>query len=144
MSAFYDGQFADEEQRGLQEHVARCAECAAELERLKALSRLLACADVPRLSPGALERIHQAVDTVGEKAVFRTAQALAMAAAVVLAVCAVWLWQAGGAPEAYAAAAPDWERAAVAQQAVVAGGLSAEAQFAQWIVEDLGGENGSE
>ena len=144
MGAFYDGQLAEEEQRRLQDHVAVCRDCAAEIEQLEALSRLLARAEAPRLSPAALERMHQAVGNMGERVVFGTARAFAMAAAALLAVCAVWLWQGDGGPDAYAAEAPEWERAAVFQQAAIGGDLSVEAQLAQWIVEDLERENGSE
>ena len=141
LSAFYDGEVVGEERRQLQEHIRHCADCAAEVERLRAISRFLAVAPEPRLSPGALQRFHRVVSGASERTVLRTARAFAMAAAGLVVVCLVWLWQGDGAQNGYALEAPEWERAAVLQQVEQAGGVSAEAQLAQWIVEDLSRED---
>ena len=144
MSVFYDGEVPEEEHQQLREHIQHCTECARELERLRIVSTFLAAAQVPQLPPGALRCFHQVVNGASKMIVFRTARAFAAAAAALLLVSVVWLWQAGGAPDAHAQAVPEWERAAVMQQVELSEGLSAEAQLAQWIVEDLSRENGSD
>ena len=141
MSAFRDSEMAEEERRQLQKHIRHCTECARELERLRAISRFLAAAEVPQLAPAALQRFHRVVNGASEKVVFRMALTSAAAAAAVLLVGLVWLLQADGAQDARAGAAPEWEKVAVMQQAELSGAVSSEAQLAQWIVEDLSREN---
>ena len=138
MSAFYDGEVAEEEHQQLRKHIQHCTECAGELERLRAISRFLAAAEVPQLAPAALQRFHRVVNGASEKVVFRMARTFAAAAAAVLLVGLVWLWQA---EDARAGAAPEWEKVAVMQQAELSGAVSFEAQLAQWIVEDLSRES---
>ena len=141
MSAFYDGEVAEEEHQQLRKHIQHCTECAGELERLRAISRFLAAAEVPQLAPAALQRFHRVVNGASEKVVFRMARTFAAAAAAVLVVGLVWLWQADGAEDARAGAVPEWEKVAVMQQVELSGAVSSEAQLAQWIVEDLSREN---
>ena len=141
MSVFYDGEVAEEEHRQLREHIQHCTECAREFEQLRIVSTFLAAAQMPQLSPGALRCFHQVVNGASERIVFRTARAFAVAAAALLLVGVVWLWQTNGAQDAHGLAIPEWERAAVMQQVEFSEGLSAEAQLAQWIVEDLSREN---
>ena len=141
MIALHDGEVGAEERGRLQEHVLHCPECAAELERLRAISRLMASADVPVLSPAGLRRLHDAVDAASEKAIFRMAGEFAAAAAALLIISVAWLLAAGEAGTARARADSEWERAAVMQPAEPAGGLTQELQVAQWIVENLSTEN---
>lgn len=144
MSAFHDGEASEAEGRELREHVQHCAECAAELDRLDAISRFFAASDLPSLSGDALRRLHRQVSVASERIVYRAARAFAMCAAGVLVFCLVGLWLAEGAPDALAYTAPAWERTAVLRQVEPAEGVNAEAQFVQWIVEDLSRENGSD
>ena len=144
MSAFYDGEVAEGERRELQEHVGRCGQCAAELERLGSLSAFLRTAQVPKLASASLRRFHEAVDGASERTILHMARVFALVAALLLVASLVGIWQDAQGSEPYVHTVPAWERTAVLQQVDLSSGPSAEIQFAEWIVEDLSRENDSD
>jgi anti-sigma factor RsiW len=132
LGAYHDGELTGAERAALEAHLRRCPGCAAELERLRRLSSLVAAAGRTGMPRPALARLHRAVDDLSATDLGRLAKTLLAVAASVLMVCGVWLWQAnGGEP---AGAIPVWETVAAQGQTAATG---TEEQLAQWIVRDL-------
>jgi anti-sigma factor RsiW len=144
MSALYDGEVSEEEGRELAEHVRGCSACAAELERLRSLSVFLQAAKVPELQSASLRRFHEAVSGAADRAVLKMARVFALAAALLLVASLAGMRQSAQGSGPYASTAPEWERAAVLRQTDLSIARSAEIQLAEWIVEDLSRENGSD
>ena len=93
--------------------------------------------------PGELLcRLHNSVRSLREGVILQMAEALAVAAALVLVGCLAWLWQGVETPASPAQPAAPWETAAVTLPGEFVSDASAESQFAQWLVEDLSRENG--
>jgi len=143
IGAYHDGELPAEERRGLEEHIRGCPSCAREFEQLRSLSRLLAGAELPEMSPDAMDRLHEGVGAAGEVFVFRTAERLTAVAAALLAVCGIWLSQTVGGRDA-AAGVEAWEIAAVSPQTEALTEASADEMLARWMVSDLARENGSD
>jgi len=140
LSAYHDGELSTEDRADLEAHLARCPVCAAELERLRRLSRLVQTAGRTAMPGPVRSRLHRAVDAAPAADLRRTAKALLALAASVLVVCGVWLWQANGGAEA-AEAIPVWETVA-ARGPAQTGPAASEEQLAQWILRDLERTNG--
>jgi anti-sigma factor RsiW len=137
LSAYHDGELTGEDRAALEAHLRRCPQCAAALERLGRLSRLVQTAGRTEMPAPALSRLHGAVDALPASDVGRLAKACLAVAASILMVCGVWLWQAnGGEP---ADAIPVWETVAGGGQTTAAG---TEEQLARWIIRDLERTNG--
>lgn len=137
LSAYHDGELADEERAALEAHLRRCPRCAAELEWLRRLSHLFQTAGRVEMPAPVTDRLHRAVDDLPAADVGRLAKACLAVAASILMVCGLWLWQAnGGEP---ADAIPLWETVAGGEQTSAAG---TEEQLAQWIIRDLERTNG--
>ena len=142
VGAYHDGELGPEESRLFEAHLARCAVCGGELKELRRLSRFLAGARIPDAPAEVIERLHEAPGAVRERVTLRLAEWLTAAAAVVLLVCAVWMWS-GRASNKETATAPDsWELAAVMPPVEML--WSDTQRISQWIVEDLSLENGNE
>ena len=128
LSAYHDGEVSAEEHAALEAHLAECPACAAELERLRRLSALLAQTMRPVASPRPTAPGPRArAADLG-----RVARTFLAVAASVLLVCAAWLWGAR-ASDPSAEPIPVWEAAAC--QGTLAAG--SQEQLAQWIVLDL-------
>lgn len=138
LSAYHDGEVTGADREALEAHLAQCPACAAELARLRRLSSLLTQAERPKMPAGVLDRLHRSADDLAAADLRRVAKAFLAAAASILLVCGIWLWQANGAAEP-AEAIPVWESLAAHQQVLTAG---SEEQLAQWIVQDLERKNG--
>lgn len=141
VNAYHDGELSPEDARPFEAHLAQCAACARELERLRGVSRFLAGARMPGVPAEVIERLHENLAVVRERVVVRMAEMLTAAAALVLITCAAWVWHGLGETESQAAAAVSaWERVAVTLR--VETSVSEPQQVAQWIVQDLSRENG--
>ena len=141
LSAYHDGELSGSARASLEAHLRQCPACAAELDRLRKLSRLLGSAVRPGIPPQVLARLHRAADVQPAAAVWRMAQAVTAVAASILLVCAVWLWAVAPAANATGPIPlPLWETAAVSSQTAPA--MASEEQLAMWIVEDLSWRNG--
>jgi anti-sigma factor RsiW len=139
LSAYHDGELDAATRAALEQHLRRCASCAAELGRIRRLSQLLG--DMPRaeLSPWAVQRLHRAVETAYSGSVRRLAAALTAVAAAVLVACNVWLWRPPA--DRPAGPMPIWE-ASVLQRPTEPSVSTAEDQLAMWVVQDLSQEDG--
>ena len=138
---YHDGELAPSERRKMAEHLARCPDCARELACLQALTRMVTDLPAPEMSGAALANLHEGVGHVRERAITRICRPAALAAAMVLAVCAFWLHQVQPAGTAEARPPAAWEAAAATLDAELVradGGNS----FALWMVEGLSRENG--
>ena len=139
VSAYHDGELPLEERRALEAHLSHCPVCAEELQQLRGISRFLAGARLPDAPAELLQRLHDA-PRVRERVVTRMAEVLMAAAAVVLVVCAGWIFATLSEGGATTAASDSWEVTAITLNADT---TSSETQdVAQWIVDDLSSENG--
>jgi anti-sigma factor RsiW len=137
---YHDGELAPSERREMDEHLARCPDCAQELARLQALTRLVTGLPAPDVSGVALAKLHESVGHVRERVITRICRPVALAAAMVLAVCAFWLHYAQPSGAVEAGPPAEWEAAAVTFDAEAAR-ADAGNSFALWMVEGLSGEN---
>ena len=91
MSAFHDGEVDDGRRLEIQAHLRDCPFCAAELDRLEAVSRLLMSAPAARLSQIGLHRLHLRVDQAMEEGLLRFVRVFNAVAACVLVAGSAWL-----------------------------------------------------
>ena len=139
LSAYYDGELTPQTQQELEEHLPRCRFCARELEQIRRLSGLFGRAEIPEISEAVRERLHLRLAVPSERAVFKLAELLTMAAATVLILCGGLLWRTPTLQAGSAAPPVPWEQAAVTHHTDMVAAAT-EPQFAQWIVEDLSQE----
>lgn len=135
VGSFYDGELPRQEERELADHLRGCAECTAELERIRKLSSVLRTARLPGVPTAALSRAHNRVWAASRLPVMmmlHLARRMALSAAVLLVVCALWLWQLHGAE-----APEDWENTLLAGETEMLAEASQNELMARWIVEDL-------
>ena len=153
ISAYHDGELAADQRRAVEIHLAACGACAAELARLRAISRAftdhaLAIEPMPR---PALDRLHDAVGAAFEERTSGTGDVLRLTrfvtglAAAIMVAAGSWIVMG---PRLVtdpvtqvnesAAVVPPWEdpRLLVATT-FDAGTGGAETPFAQWVVADL-------
>jgi len=142
VSAYHDGELSAAAADEVQRHLRGCPECAAELERLRALSGLLASASRPAMDRSAMARLHRRVDLLPRAGLWRMAEALAAVAAVILLACTVALVSLPVAPAA--GSVPVWEMAAVPAPSAELTASSTEEQLAMWMIEDLSGRDGND
>jgi anti-sigma factor RsiW len=131
--AYYDGELPTERAAQVEQHLLTCANCAAELEQLRAISNLLSRG--PTIRPMTLARIHRSIDSLSEGVILKLVTRLTAAAALVLLAGTLWLIS--EAPEARAqdqivAMPATWEHAAVALNA----DPSADVQFEHLVLAD--------
>jgi len=91
LSAFHDGELDEVRRVEIEGHLRQCPLCAAELERLQAMSRLLGAAPTARLLPIGLHRLHRRVDQAMEEGFLRFVRVLNTIAACVLIAGSAWL-----------------------------------------------------
>lgn len=140
LGAYHDGEIDAATCAALEQHLRQCASCAAELDRMRKLSKLLNGAPKPELSAQALHRFHAAADLAPSITIRRMAEALTSVAAAILVVCGVLMWKQLPAGEP-AGPMPIWE-ASVLQHPAEPPVSSSEDQLAMWMVQDLSWENG--
>ena len=91
MSAFHDGEVDDARRAEIQAHLHDCPSCAAELDRLEVVSRLLTAAPAARLSQIGLHRLHRRMDQAMEEGLLRFVRVFNAVAACVLVAGSAWL-----------------------------------------------------
>jgi len=114
LSAYHDGELPPAAAAELESHLDGCPACQAELRRLRNMSSLLGEAVAAAYVPdGAMRRWQRSVRPARDRAILRTTQMFAAAAAALLLFCATALWQTwpvrAGRPDRSAG----WESAAV-------------------------------
>jgi anti-sigma factor RsiW len=138
LSAYHDGELWGAARAGMAEHLRQCPACAAELSRLRALSRMLAAVAEPEAPPAATRRFHKAVDAVPMLELAHIAEVFGAVAASILVACCLWLLHARSAGVT-SDQIPIWETVAVARHETPA--TAPEEQLTQWIVQDLSGND---
>ncbi len=139
LGAYMDGELSAGERATVESHLCACPSCQAEVQRLRRLADMLHQLEGPQIPTGAMERLHDSVDSTLTAGVRRLAAWSSAAAAVVLAACSISLMRSGGAPaQASPAAVATWETAAVARTPAEAAAAQDE-QLATWVVRDLSG-----
>ena len=134
LGAYGDGELSDAARAGMEEHLARCPACRAELNRLRALSHMLAAADEPAMPPAAMKRFHKAVDAMPMIELAHIAEVFGAAAASILVACCLWLLHARSSGVT-SGQIPIWETVAIARHETTV--TAPEEQLTQWIVQDL-------
>ena len=84
LNALHDGELQGEARARAEAHVAGCAACASDMQRLVRTARFLKAARIPVMNPMALARLRERIN--GSRSV-RLASWLTAAAAVVLLAC---------------------------------------------------------
>lgn len=138
LGAYHDGEAPPEAAAEVEAHIRQCPECAAELGRLRALSRMLSSASRPEMPPELPGRLHQEVDLLAGTGIRRLAEAMAGVAALIVVACAVALALLPSTTEP-AQASARWETIAVSQQQAEPSTTSTEEQIALWILQELPG-----
>lgn len=98
LQAYHDGQLSAARMREAEGHVSTCAACAAELDRLRDLSRALAGAARPEpIRPDELARLHDVIATYtveerDDRRILRLAVGLSAVAASILIISTAWLY----------------------------------------------------
>jgi anti-sigma factor RsiW len=137
LQAYHDGQLSAGRRREAEEHVSSCAACAAELERLRDLSRTLATARPEPIRPDELGRLHDVITTYtveerDDRRILRLGVGLSAVAASILIISTAWLYDgpAGNASPAgprtsthqqMVTTGESWENVAVGRPEVSAG-----------------------
>jgi anti-sigma factor RsiW len=91
LSAFHDGEVDETRRTEIEEHLRDCPACAAELDRLAAVSRLFTTVPSIRLSQIGLHRLHRRMDQAMEEGFLRFVRVLNAIAACVLVAGSAWL-----------------------------------------------------
>jgi anti-sigma factor RsiW len=91
ISAFHDGEVDHVRRAEIEQHLRDCPSCAAELDRLQAMSRLLMAAPSARLSQIGLHRLHRRMDQAMEEGLLRFVRVFNAVAACVLVAGSAWL-----------------------------------------------------
>ena len=84
LDSFHDGELDETSRARIESHLIECPECAAELERLQAVSRLFTASPVPRLSQIAVYRLHRRTDEAMEEGLLRIMRVFSAVAACLL------------------------------------------------------------
>ncbi|MGA2439826.1 MAG: hypothetical protein ABSH08_02610 [Tepidisphaeraceae bacterium] len=111
LSAFHDGEIDEIRWLEIERHLRQCPLCAAELERLRTMSRLVETAPAARLSPIGLHRLHRRVNQAMEEGLLRFVRVLNTIAACLLIAGSAWLMvktRADQTVESPMPAAPPW------------------------------------
>lgn len=143
VGAYFDNELSPDERRIVEQHLSECPVCSHELERLRAVERLLEAARMPELPPAVLRRAHAQCAAVPSRMLTRLTTRLALAAAAVLLLCVGWLWQGPGSLSASGTEA-QWQIAALTPGLGASSEASTEAQLAMWIANDLSLENSND
>jgi anti-sigma factor RsiW len=107
--AYRDRELPAADRDAYEKHLVSCTECARELARLARLSTFLSAAQMPEMKlERPLWKTRRNRPNLVPFAEFLTA-----AAAVVIAVCGIWMFNPGARTES--ASVPGWERMAVGQ-----------------------------
>ena len=137
LSAYHDGELPRQQREALEQHVAECAACAAELEQYRRLSALLAAAPLPRLGGESRQQLYALAPQVEEAGYLRIAKwTTAMAASVMLAA-SVWVMSHQPGTQAFSNVPSAWEQDAINPPT----DASADPRFAELVVNGLSTDN---
>ncbi len=94
LGAYLDGELGEQEAAQVQEHLEACPRCAAELEELRRLDRLLSALPGMDAPEGFARRVRRAAERARRPA--RLRPVLARAAAMLVLAAGLWLGYAAG------------------------------------------------
>ena len=155
LNAYHDGELPAAEAAELEQHLAGCETCAAELRKLRAMSRLLSSAhQQAQVQPEAMERWRRSVRPGRDRVILRMTEMLSAAAAAILLVCSTMLWQHWNAASRPVRQQAAWETVAVrttsgplrtlAGQLTAAQDTSPDVQLANAILANSSGTKGGQ
>lgn len=140
LSAYHDQELPPAAAAEVEQHLAQCPACAAELARMQKLSQAFAGLPAPLVSPQAMQRLHRRVDALPGLSIAHLAEALTAVAASIVIACGAWLW--ASSTPAGAATMPIWEAAVLQKPAESAPPQASEDRLTVWMVQDLSREGG--
>lgn len=135
IDAYHDGELSPSQREQVQQHLAHCPRCAAQLEALRGLSAALESAQAPKLSQIAAERLRRGVEELMRRRRLEQQQQMRMAwrwgaaAACVALVGSLWMSRMSRPAEA----APPWVGMAAAMDSDSAA-RQADSPAAQWYL----------
>lgn len=138
LHAYHDDELLPSERDEMQEHLAGCAACRAELTALRAASRLVSSVGEAAAPEWLMRRLRRTADAAAEKGIRRLASAVLAVAAAVLVACSVQIWRLSSARQTDRPVAR-WEQSARGPAETTASDETAEDQLAAWMVQDLSG-----
>lgn len=106
---YHDGELPENRRPEVEQHLAQCPQCSAELVELRRLSQVLSIEARPVPPRGMKDRLHRHVDSMTDSSVQRFAQLLSGLAAAVLVMASLWLRNSSD-PDTELP--PPWEQAA--------------------------------
>jgi anti-sigma factor RsiW len=133
VGAYHDGELPDAWAAEMERHLADCPECAAELARLRALSRLVSSAAQPEMSPAAMAQLHRRIDQLSGMGLRRMAETLAAIAATILVICSAAFFVL----REPAQAGSQWDELTVSEPGIEVTAGSPDDQIASWMVQEL-------
>ena len=129
LSAYHDGELDAARREELEQHLAYCMACVAQLSELQMLSGMFAMAPSPVLSQMGMGRLHRAMDGEMDQGIMRLARVLSAIAACVVLVGSFWLTRMHDQP----GSAPPWVMARNTEEATVQNVAS---PVGQWYLAD--------
>ena len=128
----HDGELSPVEAQALEAHLAQCASCAAELDRLRGLSRQFDMLERPRLPQIVRQRIVATAEREQERSIMRLVNRFAAMAASLAIAGTVWSMTASASNPV---PPPDsWEQAAMFS---VDADSDSSVPMAEWVLADL-------
>ena len=91
LEAYHDRQLDAVSRAEIEQHLAACGNCSADLAELQNVSRLFADYPVARLSQISLYRLHSNLDLLTDRGLLRLARVMTGLAASVLLLGSLWL-----------------------------------------------------
>lgn len=141
LNAYHDGEMPAGARAELEQHLRQCPQCTAELERLRAMSRLAAAVPAVEIPPMTLQRLHRRIDLLPSRTIARLAEVVSAIAATILIACVVGLVR-QPASNGTAASMAIWETPAQASSPADTTDAASEESLANAIAQDLSGNNG--
>ncbi|MDB5292633.1 MAG: hypothetical protein JWL69_3874 [Phycisphaerales bacterium] len=138
VNAYHDGELPDAQRREVEEHLAACPACAAELEQLRGFSHVLGSIVIPRISPSFVRHLQSLAQPLEEVLLIRFGRRLtAAAAAVMLLATGYWVMnrQAPAAPPSNTVTFAAWEQEVIYPDTRDAG----DSPFDDFLRQDLSG-----
>jgi anti-sigma factor RsiW len=146
LQSYLDDELNPSQRADFESHLATCADCAADLARLRNLSNLIRSYE-PQLPFGMMSRVYEAIEDASGRMIIRLVTRLTAVAAALLLASSLWLVSQTRAqlsePENVADAQQvvlptQWEHAAVALNA----DPSPDVQFASLVLADTSSARG--
>jgi anti-sigma factor RsiW len=147
VAAYHDGELSPADIACVEAHLRSCPACAAELNALRRIARLLADQSGKPFTDREAANLHAAIDANIDRPIWRLGGTLAALAASIIVVCGAWLaeWPQRNPPAGTAptAAVEPWERLATTLRPDPADlpgndkSRLADARLADWMIQGV-------